>query len=191
MNCYYHPGKEGKAQCSICNRNICEECSIPRKNGSSICSRCLVLEAAGDASRGIDDRLVKKEIRLDQKAALKLKRRKVILGVEYGLIIIALVIIAVQAPGLLKVFEDEKPLRHGTYETDSRTDQCLRNLWEISKMLQQGELPGDDIVCPASGKPYEIIQRDSDIVVRSPNPELYGFRDVRVSKLKPVPELVK
>jgi hypothetical protein len=96
-----------------------------------------------------------------------------------------------QSPKLAANIGDEKPVRVGTYDTDAKTDQCIRDLWQISKILQEGKLPGKDMVCPASKKPYVVIRTDSDVVVRAPNPQLYGFREIRVSKGNPIPELIK
>ena len=36
-----------------------------------------------------------------------------------------------------------------------------------------------------------LQQTDADVVVRAPNPQLYGLREIRVSKSKPIPELIK
>ena len=191
MNCFYHPDKRAETQCSGCGKNLCEQCSVAQKNGSALCSRCIALGAAEDASRGIESRIAEKERQAELKAARKYKRRRSVLLAQYLLIIIGLIVMAIQAPRIIALFEKEKPLRHGTYDTDSLTDQCIMDLWEISKLLQEGRLPGDDVLCPASERPYEIIKSDSDVIVRSPNPELYGFREIRVSKLKPVPELIK
>lgn len=149
------------------------------------------MEAAEDAAREIDYRVAERDRQTEQKAARKGISRKIITLAQYVLIIVGLVIIAFNTPKILRVFEDEKPLRQGDYETDAVTDQCIRNLWEISKLLQEGKLPKDDILCPASKKPYEIIETASDVIVRSPDPGLYGFRDIRVSKSRPVPELIK
>ncbi len=87
--------------------------------------------------------------------------------------------------------QDIKPLRQDPYNTDVVTDQIIWNLWQISRLIQGGKLPDDTLVCPASKKPFMVIQTKMDIIVRSPNPELYGFKDIRVSKKNPVPEIIK
>ena len=105
---------------------------------------------------------------------------------------ICISIIAIQAPKLISAFtKTEKPIRYGTYSTDAGTDQCINNLWRISKVLQEGKLPGKDVVCPVSKKPYVIDTKGGDIVVRCTNPELHGLKEVRVSKRSPRPEIIK
>jgi hypothetical protein len=119
----------------------------------------------------------------------KIKNRIVF---QWLVLIACLCIIAYQIPVFFSINSSgEKPLRNGAYDTDDLTDQCIKNLWQISRLIQEGEMPNTSLVCPASNKPYDVIRTDGDIIVRSPNPELYGFKDIQVSKKKPIPELIK
>jgi len=120
----------------------------------------------------------------------KQKTRRII-G-QWIVLIVCIGIILYQVPMLISAAnKDVKPLRHGPYNTDAVTDQCIRNLWQISRLIQEEKLPDDTLVCPASKNPFMVIQTKMDIIVRSPNPELYGFKDIRVSKKKPVPEIIE
>jgi len=110
---------------------------------------------------------------------------------QWGVVVIGLGVMAYQSPDLISVLKEDRPLRNGTYNTDAKTDDCIRNLWKVSKLLQEGKLPGENLVCPASKKPFIIAKETGDVVARSPNPELYGFKEIRVSKKRPVPEVVK
>ncbi len=114
-------------------------------------------------------------------------RKKVVLQVCVLLVCIAA--IAVQLPGMIDAFKEKQPIRQGTYQTSAKTDQCINNLWQISRLLQDGKKPGMDIVCPASGTPYLIFEKDGDIVAQCPNPDLHGFTEMRVSKDAPRPEV--
>ena len=58
-------------------------------------------------------------------------------------------------------------------------------------IVQAGKLPDETLVCPASNKPFLVVKTKTDVIIRSPNPELYGFKDLRVSKNRPVPEIIK
>jgi len=101
-------------------------------------------------------------------------------------------IIAIQVPKLISVFiKEEKPIRYGPYSTDAQTDQCIKNLWRISKLLQEGKLPGKDIVCPVSKKPYVVASIGGDTVLRCAKPGLHGFKEIRVSEKDPMPVLIK
>jgi hypothetical protein len=119
------------------------------------------------------------------------KKEKWIIGL-WVILIICVGIILYQTPALISAAKsDVKPLRKGTYDTNGLTDQCIKNLWQISRLVQEGKMPGGNILCPASKKPYVVVKKEEDIIVRSPNPELHGFKEMRVSKKKPVPELIK
>jgi len=167
---------------------ICENCGETfHKNEQDsdskqpYCSRCMV-ELAEQYVPETSDRSKLKRIR----------KSRVGVTLLWITLFACISIIAIQVPKLISVFiKEEKPIRYGPYSTDARTDQCIQNLWQISRGLQEGKLPDDSLVCPASNKPYQVVRTDDEIIVRSPSPELYGYREIRVSKRKPVPEIVK
>ena len=97
----------------------------------------------------------------------------------------------IQTPKLISSLKGEKPIRNGTYETDSKADQCIKNLWIISRLLQESKLLEKDIVCPFSKKPYVLKKINEDIVVTCPNPELHGLKEIRVTKKNPCPEVME
>lgn len=191
MNCHYHPDREAKVKCSGCNEPLCDQCSASQKNGSIKCSRCIAIEAANQASEGIEQRFEKKAKKEQDKDAQKETRKKVIRIFQAGVILVCLIVIFFQLSPMLSEPEEAKPLRHGSYNTDEQTDACINVLWQIAQLLQKGEVPGEDILCPESNVPFVIEQTDSDIIVRAPRPELYGYKEMRVSKKYPVPELIK
>jgi hypothetical protein len=136
----------------------------------------------------------KEELARQQKKTFqgRKKDKKKRIMIQWLVLIACLCIIAYQIPSFLSITSyDAKHLRNGVYDTDALTDQCIKNLWQISRLIQEGKIPDTRIVCPASNKPYDVIRIDGDIIVRSPNPELYGFKDIQVSKKKPIPELIK
>ena len=191
MKCTYHHHKDAVTNCSQCQKPLCDECAIPERGKSFICSRCAALKASQDVVQEIDKRIEEKEGKKQEREIGKRRKSKIWVVSQLVIIAACIAIIAIQVPRLMSTLEEEKPIRYGTYSTDAQTDQCIRNLWRISKLLQEGKLPGKDIVCPASKKPYVMTETGGDIVVRSPNPQLYGFKEIRVSKNKPVPELIR
>lgn len=191
MKCAYHPQKDEIAKCSHCQKPLCGECAQSGKDKNVVCSRCAALVAAQDASLWTDERIKEKEGKKQERETRKKRKSKIWVLSELLFIGVCIAIITTQIPRFIGIFEEEKPIRHGTYSTDTQTDQCIKNLWHISKLLQEGKLPGNDIVCPASKKPYVVTETEGNVVVSSPSPELYGFKEIRVSKNKPVPELIK
>ncbi len=119
-------------------------------------------------------------------------RKRLWLLAQYAILIICTAIVIYQIPKLVPTFgHGERPLRDGTYATDKRTDECIDNLWKISGLLQKGEPIMDDILDPASNKPYVVTKTRDDVIVSSPRPELYGLKVLRVSKKHPVPRVTK
>ena len=191
MKCAYHPDRESSAACSECGKPLCGECALPRKDGTFICSRCAALTAARESAQGIAQRSEEKDGRERKKAALKKRKGRLWTGLLLAVGIISIGVICIQAPGLMSLFKEDRPIRQGTYQTDEKTDQCIRNLWKIARLLQEGKPPGDLIRCPLSHKAYVIIRTKDDVVARCPTPGLHGFREIRVSRKHPVPELIK
>ena len=119
------------------------------------------------------------------------KRKRLNKVLQWAVVVICLGIVGYQAPRLADALGGKKkPLRQGSLATDELTDQCIANLWKVSRRLQEGRPVGADLICPASKKPFEIVTTGDDVVARSPRPDLYGFREIRVSKKNPVPELI-
>ena len=126
------------------------------------------------------------------RAASKEKRKILKVIIQWAVVVVCLGIIGYQLPKLTASLNPGgKPLRRGAMDTDARTDQCIANLWIASKRIQQGRPVGSDLLCPASGKPFAVEKAGDDVIVRSPKPELYGFRELRVSRNNPVPKLIK
>lgn len=190
MNCHYHPDRKADAHCSECRKPLCDQCAIPQKDGAKICSRCIAINAANEASEGINQRLDEKALREENIEVQKMRKKRTQTMLQACFILACLAIITFQISSMMS-YETNRPLRHGTYNTNSQTDKCIAILWEISKNLQKDIIPGDDILCPGSKKPFEVEKTDGDIIVRSPQPELYGFKDIRVSQKNPVPRLIK
>ena len=190
MRCKYHPDRETIITCEVCRKPLCEECAISTGKGY-LCSRCIAMDAAREAIDGIDKRSGDKK-----KKAKAFKEKKKLAKVlwrtlQWGIVGTGLFIMALHVPNLISDLKDDKPLRIGTYKTDPLTDECIRRLWQVARLLQENIKPGNDLVCPASGKPFIITEEENDVIARSPNPQLYGFSDMKVSSKRPVPEVIR
>ena len=160
---------------------VCKGCGTtlgPDDQGAEYCSRCMIERAEEYVPQA------------PQKPQIKRKRKnRAWVVVQVTIIVIGLAVMALQTPRLTAALKEGQPLRYGTYTTDKQTDQCIKNLWHISKLLQEGRLQTNGVTCPLSNKPYEIRESGTDIVVRCPNPELHGFKELKVSTRHPVPEI--
>ncbi|OGP94018.1 MAG: hypothetical protein A2Z19_07065 [Deltaproteobacteria bacterium RBG_16_54_18] len=164
-------------------KTVCKGCGKKLNaddKGAEYCSRCMIERAEEYVPEAPERPPIKRE-----------KRGKVWLIVQVAIILAGVIVMALQAPRLIAAFKEGQPLRQGTYATDAQTDQCIANLWHIARLIQAGKVPGKETVCPITQKPYEIRNIGADIVVRCPNPEMHGFKELRVSKRRPVPEVSK
>jgi len=191
MNCKYHPDRKTDLKCSHCREPLCDQCALPQANGTFMCSRCIALAAAQDVTDGIESRIQGRERNEEIQEARVKRKRKIRVAFQWGIVVTGLVVIAIQMSETAASFKEKKPLRYGTYQTDAKTDQCIKNLWKVARLLQEGKMPEKEIYCPASKEPYVITEEKGDIVARSPHPEFYGFKEIRVSKNRPVPEVIK
>ena len=159
----------------------------PRESDPS-CTRQVAMDSLRDFARQEAQRLEDQEF-LAQK---KEKRKTAMVMVQWAVLIVCIGIIGYQFPKLTATFNStEKSLRRGTVDTDTNTDRCIAILWQVSKHLQEGRPVGANLLCPLSGKPFVVETIGDDVVARSPRPDLYGFRQMQVSRKNPVPELIK
>jgi hypothetical protein len=164
------------AVCKGCGRKLSAD-----ERGAGYCSTCKIEQAEQYVPERQERPPIKRE-----------KKSRTWLIVQLAIILAGLTIMALQTPRFIAAFKKEgQPLRQGTYATDVQTDQCIKNLWHISRTLQDGKVPPPGMVCPVSTKPYEIIVTGDDVVVSCPNPELHGLKKIQVSKKHPVPEISK
>lgn len=165
------------------NNPVCKGCGRTLgadEQDAGYCSSCMIERAEEYVPETQEKPLIKRE-----------KKSRTWLVVQLIIILIGVIIIALQTPRLIAALQEGQPLRQGTYTTDEQTDQCIKNLWHISRMIQDGKTPSSDMVCPISNKPYEIMDTGEDVVVRCPNPALHGLKHIQASKKHPVPEVSK
>jgi hypothetical protein len=162
---------------------ICKKCGKQLdadEKGAQYCSRCMIEQAEDYVPEAPERPPIKRA-----------KKNRAWLIVQLAIILVAVAIMALQTPRLISAVKGDRPLRQGTYATDAQADQCIKNLWHIARLIQEGKVPGPDIICPISKRPYEIRGVGADVVVSCPNPELHGFKAVQVSKRRPAPEISK
>jgi hypothetical protein len=164
------------AVCKGCGKRLDAD-----EKGAQYCSRCMIEQAEDYVPEALERPSIKRE-----------KKSKTWLIVQVAVILAGIAIIGLQTPRFIAAFKKEgQPLRQGTYATDAQADQCIKNLWHIARLIQEGKVPGKDMVCPISKKPYEIRGTGANVWASCPNPELHGFKAMQVSKRRPVPEISK
>ena len=189
MKCVNHPESDATTSCSSCNDALCKACATTSdgKDGF-LCNRCFALKAVQDMSDDALKREAKKEIQEKKKE----EKKKWRYALQWVIVCICIGIIAYQSSAVLSAIEQtERPIRRGTINTNQVADQCIHNLWAISSLLQQGQMPDGSITCTASGAPYHTGEKENNIVVQCPNPGKHGLLALRVDKQNPIPEVKK
>lgn len=166
--------------------DLCGNCGKPldgeggtEKDGQALCRQCAIEKA---------EQYIREKPDAEPRRA-RFRETRTYRLLLLGLIAICVAVIAYRSQAVVSAFQETKPGRAGTYETDERTDRCIKNLWTQARLLQQGQpAGGPGFVCPASGKPYRVTMGPQP-EVRCPNPEKHGFQEIYVTKDHPVPVL--
>jgi len=171
---------EEKPQCGRCGAGIVGV--VPRWfNDKPLCRECtfeleqMVLKPGG--------RNVIIEEEKTPPTPEELTRRSVLIGFLAIMVLLLLYRIYTIAPML----QPRKPLRLGVTATDSLTDQCIEQMWKLSKDLQEGKLPNILPLCPKSSKQYIVTELVDDTVISCPTPEEHGLARLAVTLSFPIP----
>ena len=168
-------------------QRTCKSCGTALRGDEGLyCSQCQI---ARD-EEAMDEMQAAREEE-DIQAVPEYDRGRAGLILKIVVLIACAAVITFQLPRVMTAMEDEQPIRKGTYETDSVTDECIKNLWEASRMLQEGKLPDGSLVCPLSGEPYTVIDDANNPTVVCPNPGEHGLVQLRVSRMFPRPEVIQ
>lgn len=171
---------EEKPQCGRCGADIVGV--IPRwRNEKPLCRECSfeleqLASKPGVKNVSMDD--VKEPLTPEEK-----HRRAII----FGVIVVAFLALGLRIYSIAPLLEPPRPLRHGTFETDTNADRCITELWKLSRQLQDGKLPSPIPLCPLSRKTYLIIEGENDIQINCPNPGEHGLKRLSVSRKRPIP----
>ncbi len=70
-------------------------------------------------------------------------------------------------------------------------ESCVAKFWAISELLQQDRAPNNSHKCDGTDLAHIVTRTANDIIVRHPEPQRLGLSDMVVSKMNPVPELIR
>lgn len=161
-------------------KKVCQNCGIifeSKNEDIKLCHQCIVEK---------QEKII--EITSEGKKGRKKSYLKTIMAfIASALVVAAIIVIIIQLPKILEETKPGKPIRIGTYATDEKTDNCIKNLWEASRLLQENKKPDNSLTCPATGSPYKL----EDNKVSCPNPERHGLKALYVTRERRLPEVVK
>ena len=168
-----------KPVCGRCGNTIIGVVSRVR-DGKPLCRDCIF--ELDQLARKPGGRIIVEEAKPSLAPEEKIQRR-----ILWGALAVITLIFILRIAAIAPVFQPEKPLRNGPSNTDRLTDRCIEELWKLSKQLQENTLPESFPLCPASGRPYVLVQEEEDTVILCPTPEEHGFVRLSVSRNSPAP----
>ena len=168
-----------KPVCGRCGNTIIGVVSRVR-DGKPLCRDCVF--ELDQLARKPGGRIIVEEAKPSLAPEEKIQRR-----ILWGALAVITLIFILRIAAIAPVFQPEKPLRNGPSNTDRLTDRCIEELWKLSKQLQENTLPESFPLCPASGRPYVLVQEEEDTVILCPTPEEHGFVRLSVSRNSPAP----
>ena len=173
-------------KCVRCNKEF-DKRELSIINGKRYCSQC-AFEFANEFVKTESEALNEKGRETPEVRSKKWKTLIICL------FFICMGVNAVLLPRMIKSLKGNKIIRRGDIKTDAKTDQCIKNLWQISRMIQEDSLSEMALVCPVSKKPYIVQQEKGNTIVFCPNPNQHGkrgYRAIRVSRFSPIPEVIE
>jgi hypothetical protein len=171
---------EEKPICGRCGAGIVGV--IPRRlDGKPLCRECAFELEQMRIKSGSDVTEVEKvEVPPTRE---EINRRNVLIGVLALTVLFLLIRIYTIAPML----QPPKPLRQGVTATDSLTDSCIKQLWMLSRNLQEAKMPNILPICPKSSKQYIVTELEDDTIISCPAPREHGLSKLTVSLSSPIP----
>jgi hypothetical protein len=171
---------EEKPQCGRCGAGIVGV--IPKwRNEKPLCRECAFeLEQMNLRPAGKMIAVDKEKTPLTSEE----KNKRIALISLLGVVILILLIRIYTIAPLLQA---PKPIRQGVTATDSLTDECIEQLWRLSKNLQDGKKLNLLLLCPRSSRQYIITELTDDTIISCPTPEEHGLAKLTVSRRSPIP----
>lgn len=202
MKCQNHPNAPAVDNCARCTIPLCGMCASFVSDGV-FCERCLEIHETEKAVAARSQRLEQPEpdptlAEYDEDLLEKAKRRDnngVILQVTViGIcaVIMGIRLIFFPGPGdnALDTTSQLSPEAQAQIRRVTVMAECLVTLQEVGQLLAEGGRPEPGITCPNTLQ--ELVVRDTtdDIIVSIPQPEVFGYADILVSRQDPNPRLV-
>ena len=100
---------------------------------------------------------------------------------------VAILILLIRIYTIAPLLQAPKPIRQGVTATDSLTDECIEQLWRLSKNLQEGKKLNLLFLCPRSSRQYVVTELTDDTIISCPSPSEHGLAKLTVSRRSPIP----
>ena len=202
MKCQNHPNAPAVDSCIRCETPLCGMCASFTPDGV-FCESCLEIHEnqkavtaksesldrpkPGPAITEYDEDLLEKAKRRDDNGV---KLQLSAIGVCAVIMLVRFVFFGGPLGSDADPNNQMSAAAQAQIQRVSMMAQCLAMLQEIGQTLVAGERPAVDARCPNSAQPLQVRDTEDDIIVRVPQPEMYGYADILVSRQDPNPRLV-
>jgi hypothetical protein len=196
MQCHNHPNAAAIENCARCQIALCGMCANFGDN-EVLCEKCLKL---ADAEKFV----ARQKLQLERKvqalqsqtsAAEDAKpQKKRLLSAEQTQILIIIscfIIIGVQL-----LFFSRPATAPSSGENSARSlaitslAQCLITFRQIGAILATGDMPAESLRCADSAAANIITRSGNDERISHPDPSIYGFSRLYVSRNNPEPTVI-
>ena len=168
MKCAIHPNTDAVAQCAICSKPICQKCTIDH-GGKVICFDCAAADFGNEQNQKVEDAEQQREA-----------KKRLPLRYQIGIVVVCVIGIIVQMSFLVPMV-DEAPVID-TSDSETLAEQCLGTLSEAHVFVHQGQRLNQSDVDDVCLPPLVLSETSKEIIVESPDPDLYGFKLLRVNR---------
>lgn len=197
MKCHNHPSAPAIENCARCevplcgmcanflgDEVLCETCQEVREAENTVATRTRELERPEPVAATPEY----------DEAVLQSARKKETswVAVQLGIIAVCVVILILR----LIVFPPGNPSggtsadNFAQVQALSSLAQCLVQFQQIGESLVAGETLPEEITCPGSSLPMVVTETGTDIIVHHPQPSIFGYSQLSVSRSNPDPELL-
>ncbi|MEQ8314786.1 MAG: hypothetical protein RL839_04940 [Gammaproteobacteria bacterium] len=198
MKCQNHPSAPAIENCARCEIPLCGMCA--NFSGDEVlCEACVeVREAEKAVASKSRDFERPKPVAMTTDNGEDEHRQKRKKG--YNSAAIQLVVIGVCAVVLATrfiFFTSESDTADAGSESLAQVQmlsslaQCLVQFQQIGEDLVAGDLPEPTTTCPGSALPLIVTETADDVIVEHPEPAVFGYTEILVSRSNPVPQMTQ
>ncbi len=198
MKCHNHPSAPAIENCARCeiplcgmcanfvgNEVLCEPCTEVREHEKTVATKAEELERPDPVpvQAEYDEALIESARKKETNWQI----------VQIGIIALCAIILIARA---FLLSGDEQPVEINAEEQAqmqilSSLAQCMVLFQQIGESLTAGETPDPATTCPGSNLPIIITETSDDVLVEHPEPDVYGYAGIVVSRSDPAPRIIQ
>ena len=196
MQCQDHPNVTAIEDCALCKKPMCGMCANFIET-EVLCEKCVEIRetekyvSTQTQQHEQPETTIKMEKADDAGKFAEPKKKSNAKHIQLGIIFICFGVMAFQ---LYRSQTDTSvPIDPETSAREvaiTSFAQCLMVFRQIGLVLENGEMPGESMRCDEPEAANIVEQVGGDVRISHPDPELYGYSEIYVSRNNPEPVIV-